>query len=87
MISRILVSLLAGIIVGPLARLLLPGKQNITPVMTVVLGGLGALVGWAIASWGKFADTKGPDVLQTVLSIVLAMVFVAGYGMLKGNAK
>ena len=53
--------------------------------MTVVLGGGARRLGHC--QLGKFADTKGPDVLQTVLSIVLAMVFVAGYGMLKGNAK
>lgn len=85
MISRILVSLLAGIIVGPIARLLLPGKQNMTAVMTVLLGAAGALVGWAVASWGNFADTRGPDVWQAVLSIVFAMIFVGGYGMLSGK--
>ena len=30
--------LIAGIIVGPLARLVLPGKQNLSVVMTILLG-------------------------------------------------
>jgi uncharacterized membrane protein YeaQ/YmgE (transglycosylase-associated protein family) len=83
--TRILVSLLAGVILGPLARLLLPGKQNMSALTTVLLGAAGALVGWFLATLGNFDSTRGPDWLQTILSIVLAVVFVGGYAAITGK--
>src|SRR5690348_4291761 len=45
MIGTILMALVAGAIVGPLARLVLPGRQNMGVLLTVVLGALGSLIG------------------------------------------
>ncbi|MBA3305249.1 MAG: hypothetical protein H0U25_04905 [Thermoleophilaceae bacterium] len=41
--------LLVGLIIGALARLLLPGRQKIGLVLTLVLGVIGAFIGGAIA--------------------------------------
>ncbi len=41
MIATILTALVVGLIVGALARLIMPGKQNIGVIMTVALGALG----------------------------------------------
>ena len=45
-------ALLAGIIIGPLARLVLPGRQNISMGMTILVGAVGAswVVWWPIGS-------------------------------------
>jgi uncharacterized membrane protein YeaQ/YmgE (transglycosylase-associated protein family) len=40
--------LLAGVIIGPLARLVMPGKQNMPLVMTVLIGAVGAIGGGLI---------------------------------------
>ena len=45
MIATILTALVVGLIVGALARLIMPGKQNIGVIMTVVLGALGSFIG------------------------------------------
>lgn len=37
-LGTIIGALIAGIIIGPLARLALPGKQNISVGMTILLG-------------------------------------------------
>ena len=50
MIFQILGLLLVGLIIGALARLLLPGRQKIGLVLTLVLGVIGAFIGGAIAS-------------------------------------
>ena len=45
MLTTIIVTVILGAIIGALARLVLPGKQNISTLVTVILGIIGALVG------------------------------------------
>ncbi len=47
---QILGLLIVGLIIGALARLLLPGRQKIGLALTLVLGVIGALIGGTIAS-------------------------------------
>ncbi len=42
--------ILVGLVIGLLARLLLPGRQKIGLVWTLLLGVLGAVIGGVIAS-------------------------------------
>ena len=44
MIGTIIGAIIAGLIIGALGRLILPGKQNISLVMTIVIGILASLV-------------------------------------------
>jgi uncharacterized membrane protein YeaQ/YmgE (transglycosylase-associated protein family) len=46
MVGEIIGAIILGIIAGYLARLLVPGKQDIGFIMTVLLGLAGALVGY-----------------------------------------
>ena len=43
MLTTIIVTVILGAIIGALARLVLPGKQNISTLVTVILGIVGAL--------------------------------------------
>ena len=45
MIGLIVSILVIGLIAGALARLLVPGKQNLSIAMTIVLGVVGSFVG------------------------------------------
>ena len=45
MIGLIVSILVVGLLAGALARLLVPGKQNISILMTLVLGVVGSFVG------------------------------------------
>jgi uncharacterized membrane protein YeaQ/YmgE (transglycosylase-associated protein family) len=45
MIGLIVSILVIGLVAGALARLLVPGKQNLSVAMTVVLGVVGSFVG------------------------------------------
>lgn len=45
MIGLIITVLVIGLIAGALARLLVPGKQNLSVPMTIVLGVVGSFVG------------------------------------------
>lgn len=86
--QTVLLALLAGVIIGPLARLVLPGKQNISLVMTVVLGAVGALAGSAIyrAVSGK-SDTTGIDWIAFAAGVVVAAVAILIYGMVTGRER
>lgn len=84
MIWTILVALLLGVIIGPLARLILPGKQNISLVMTIILGALGALGGaWLVEA---LSDTRdGFNFVALVVGVGLAAVLVLIYGAVSGR--
>ncbi|WP_238161202.1 GlsB/YeaQ/YmgE family stress response membrane protein [Kribbella antibiotica] len=76
-IWMIVVSLLAGVIFGPLARLVLPGKQNISLGWTILGGGIGAFIGGLIAHFAGVKDTNGPDWIQYLIQIVCAAIVIA----------
>lgn len=76
MIGTILWGIIGGAIVGLLGRLLLPGRQNISTLMTVVVGIVAALVGGLIADWLGVGDTKGIDWIRHFIQIALAILGV-----------
>jgi uncharacterized membrane protein YeaQ/YmgE (transglycosylase-associated protein family) len=84
--TTILLALVAGIIIGPLARLLLPGRQNISLIMTVILGALGALAGSAIyRAMSGNPDTSGIDWIALAIGVVVAAVAILIYGAVTGR--
>lgn len=72
-------SIIAGIIVGVLARLVLPGKQNISILVTIVLGILGAIIGWFLAGALGVQSTSGIDWIRWIISIIVAAILIVGY--------
>ena len=72
----LIVSLIAGIIFGPLARLVLPGKQNISLGWTILGGGIGAFIGGLIAYFLGVKDTSGPDWIQYLIQIICAAIVI-----------
>lgn len=84
--TTILMAIVAGMIIGPLARLALPGKQNISLIMTVVLGAVGALAGSAIfGALSNKSDTGGIDWMALLIGIVVAAIAITAYGMVTGR--
>ena len=76
-------ALIAGIIIGPLARLVLPGKQNISLGMTILVGAVGALVGGFIAQALGVGDTSGVDWIKLLIQVGVAAVAILLYGNMK----
>ena len=72
-------ALLAGVIIGPLARLVLPGKQDISLIGTILSGAVGALVGGAIAQLLGVGDTSGIDWIKLALQVASGAIAVTGY--------
>lgn len=81
----IVIGLFAGIVIGPLARLVLPGKQDISLPVTVAIGAIGAIVGGFIARALGVGDTSGPDWVQLVIQVATAAVVILVYGNVAGK--
>lgn len=79
-LSTLVWGLLAGIIIGPLARLVLPGKQDISLVMTIVLGAVGAIVGGFVYDALGGEPTSGIDWIKLLIQVGVAAVVVLIYG-------
>ena len=89
--GTIIGTIIFGAVIGALARLVLPGKQNISIVMTIVLGVIGALVGyflWGLISGDGFtidSTTGGIDWIRWIISIVVAAILVSVYAGTAGR--
>ena len=66
-----------GIVIGIIARLVLPGRQHIGALMTVLLGIVGAVVGGAIASAIGEGDVFELNFIGTIAGIVAAALLIA----------
>jgi uncharacterized membrane protein YeaQ/YmgE (transglycosylase-associated protein family) len=77
MIGAIISAVVIGAIVGALARLIVPGKQNMSIGLTLIVGIVAALLGTLIAQMFGWADTRGIDWLEHILQLVLAVIGVA----------
>lgn len=86
MITTIIATVILGAIIGALARLVLPGSQSISTLVTVILGILGALVGsWVWTGLLGKGDTKGIDWLALFIGVIAAAVLIVIYGMVTGK--
>jgi uncharacterized membrane protein YeaQ/YmgE (transglycosylase-associated protein family) len=79
-VGTIVWGLVAGIIIGPLARLVLPGRQNISLVMTILIGAVGAIIGGFVADWLGVGVTEGIDWIKLAIQVGVAAVGVILYG-------
>ena len=68
--------LVAGLIIGALARLLKPGKQNLGLLATLGLGIVGSLIGGTIAWLIGSGSIWELNILGFVLSVVAAVLLV-----------
>ncbi|HEU5357407.1 MAG TPA: GlsB/YeaQ/YmgE family stress response membrane protein [Actinocrinis sp.] len=82
---QILWSLIAGLIIGGIARLLLPGRQAIPLWLTMLLGIAGAFLGNGIASWIGVRHTGGVDWIRHILQIGVAMALIAALAPVWAN--
>ncbi len=68
--------LVAGLVIGALARLLKPGRQNLGILATMLLGVVGSLIGGTIAWAIGTGSIWELDFLGFVFSVVAAVALV-----------
>ncbi|GAA1456476.1 GlsB/YeaQ/YmgE family stress response membrane protein [Williamsia maris] len=86
MIGTIISAIVVGLIIGALARLVLPGKQNIGIIVTIILGILGSLIGSFITYKVGYNNANGGwEIIPFVVGIVVAAILIAGYVAVTGR--
>lgn len=87
-ITGIVTAILIGIVVGVLGRLVLPGKQPIGMLVTVLVGIVSAFIGTALArALGIPTATAGIDWLELLVQVVVAALGVALVSSLMGRRR
>ena len=86
MIGSIILALIAGAVIGLVARLVMPGKQNISMVATVLIGALGGLIGSVVASqFGYHNANGGVAWIPFFIGVVAAIALIAVYESVMGR--
>jgi uncharacterized membrane protein YeaQ/YmgE (transglycosylase-associated protein family) len=70
-------AIIVGLVLGVLARAILPGRQAIPLWLTTVFGIIGSLIGNAVATGIGVNDTAGIDWIRHLLQIAGAVLIVA----------
>ncbi|MBO0811445.1 MAG: GlsB/YeaQ/YmgE family stress response membrane protein [Microlunatus sp.] len=72
-------TIIAGLIIGVLARVVLPGKQSYGWIVTILLGIAGALIGYWLATRLGVAHTRGIDWIRWIISLIVAAILSVIY--------
>jgi len=84
--GSVILALIVGAIIGVVARLVMPGKQDIGMVVTVLIGALGGLVGSAVASHFGYHNANGGIAwIPFFTGVGAAVVLIAIYESLTGR--
>jgi uncharacterized membrane protein YeaQ/YmgE (transglycosylase-associated protein family) len=73
---QILGLIVVGLIIGALARLIKPGKQRLSILMTLVLGVVGALIGGVVASLIGTGDIFELNVIGFIVAVIAAVLLI-----------
>lgn len=82
---HILWTLIVGLIVGALAKLVMPGKDPGGVIITILIGIAGAFIAKFLGqSMGWYSQNEGAGILA---SIVGAVILLAGYRAIAGRRR
>ncbi len=68
--------IVAGLVIGALARLIKPGKQNLGLVATLLLGLAGSVIGGVVANLLGTGDIFELNVLGFVVAVIAAVLLI-----------
>lgn len=75
--------IIAGLVIGALARLVKPGRQRLSIVMTLLLGLAGSVIGGLIANALGTGDIFELNLLGFVVAVISAVILI---GVAEGMA-
>lgn len=82
MITAIIGSVIAGLIIGAVARLLIPGRQDISIVMTIIIGVVSSLIVGLIFG-AAFKDNH--PWISWIIAVIVAVGAIILYGKVTGK--
>ncbi len=79
--------LVAGLVIGALARLIKPGKQNLSVPMTLVLGLAGSVIGGLVANLLGTGRLFELNVIGFVVAVIAAVMLIGVAEGLSGRSR
>ena len=79
--------LVAGLVIGALARLIVPGKQHLGILATLALGLVGSLIGGLIAQFFGTGSIWELNVIGFVLAVVAAILLIGVAESVAGRSR
>lgn len=79
--------IVAGLVIGALARLIKPGKQNLSLLVTLLLGLAGSVIGGITANLLGTGDIFELNVLGFVVAIIAAVLLIGSAEGLAGRGR
>ncbi|WP_204002563.1 GlsB/YeaQ/YmgE family stress response membrane protein [Micromonospora lutea] len=76
-ISGFFTAILIGLVIGALGRLVVPGRQRIPILLTILIGIVAAILGTLLAGVLGVDDTAGVDWIELFIQIAFAAVGVS----------
>ncbi|EPK5560831.1 GlsB/YeaQ/YmgE family stress response membrane protein [Klebsiella pneumoniae] len=72
-----------GLIAGIIAKWIMPGKENVGIIVTIILGIVGAVVGGYISTFFGFSKVDGFNFGSFVVAVIGAIVVLYIYNKVK----
>ena len=79
--------LVAGLVIGALARLVKPGRQHLSVLATLALGVVGSLIGGVVASLFGTGDVMELNVLGFVVAVIAAVLLIGVAESMSGRGR
>jgi uncharacterized membrane protein YeaQ/YmgE (transglycosylase-associated protein family) len=79
--------LVAGLVIGALARLLKPGRQNLGVLATLALGLVGSVIGGVVANALGTGDIMELNVLGFVVAVLASLALIGVAESLMGRSR
>jgi uncharacterized membrane protein YeaQ/YmgE (transglycosylase-associated protein family) len=79
--------IVAGLVIGALARLVKPGKQHLSILMTLLLGLAGSVIGGVVASLLGTGDIFELNVLGFIVAVIAAVALIGAAEAIAGSRR
>lgn len=79
--------IVAGLVIGALARLIKPGKQNLSLLATLLLGLAGSVIGGVVASLLGTGDIFELNFLGFIVAVIASVLLVGTAEALTGRRR
>jgi uncharacterized membrane protein YeaQ/YmgE (transglycosylase-associated protein family) len=80
MVSTIIGAIIVGAIIGALGRLILPGKQNISLVVTILIGIVANVIVTFVVRQLGYSNNSGIAWIPLILGAIVAALLIVVYG-------
>jgi uncharacterized membrane protein YeaQ/YmgE (transglycosylase-associated protein family) len=77
--------LVAGLVIGALARLVKPGKQNLSLLVTLLLGVVGSVIGGLVANMLGTGGIMELNAIGFIVAVIAAVLLIGIAEGMSGN--